>query len=121
MKMKTEIKESIDKFLTPERLKYEAMVNFDNYFEEDDIEEGEEFVDVIIKYESEEIPNDIVNDMGKILMDEFEIEPYCGNQLSKEENEEITKYIQEKIRVVYPFFGKFHEAMMKRNEGLENW
>jgi len=95
--MKKEIKNTIDEFLTLEHLKLEAINKFHEFFDEEDIEGNEEFLDVIIRYEAEEIPNAIIMDLGNILMDEFKIEPYCGTQLSKEENEEITKYIKEKI------------------------
>lgn len=123
--MNNEIQELIDNFLTVNHLQIEAMERFHEYFDDDDMEGAEEYLDVIIRYESEEIPYDIISEMGKMLMEDFGIEPYCGNQLSEEKNKEITNYIKEKIRVVFPFYGKYHdmeqERLKRQKDLFDNW
>ena len=112
--MVNNIKAFIDKFLTPEYLKDEAMSLFYEYFEEEDLEDGEEYVACINRYEAEEIPGAIIMQLGDELMSRFGVEPYCGTQLSKEVNDEITSHILTKIRVVYPLHGMYHEAEQAR-------
>lgn len=114
--MRTEIKKYIETELTEEYLKMEAINRFYEYFDEEDLGDKEQ-LDVIMEYQSEEIPLDIIDETTKHIEKEFQFDLFKIPKLNG--TEEILLLIKEKIKVVYPFYDSFHDEQKEKWAEIE--
>ncbi len=117
--MNEEIKKIIDEKLTEDYLTEEATNRFYDYLDDEDLEEDESHLDCILRYGAEEIPYDLIQEVY------LNIKQKTGIDIYESRLDDVQNYIKEKIRVVYPFFGAFQDAMMKRLDDIgkltEGW
>lgn len=113
--MKEEIQKIIDQHLNPSRLEIEVANRFYDYFDEEDLQDGETELECINRYGSEEIPTDLINEIYDDLKENVEFDLFPPTET--EETKEVNDYIKQKLRVVFTEYGKYEDFLKdRRNE-----
>lgn len=115
--MKDNIKQVIDEHLDPQRLELEAVNRFYDYFDNDDLKDGESELDCINRYGSEEIPTDLIQELYTELKQGHEFDLYPT--IETEETEEAILYIREKLRVVFTEHHKYDDFLRDRYNEID--
>ena len=116
--MREDIKKFIEEYLTPEYLRDAAENKYWEYFEAEDMEGDETTLDVLIRYEAEEVPLDIIQELVQELEEKFQYDLYPITHT--EETDQTQKFIKEKLRVVFPYHDKFADFMKQRQDDFQN-